>query len=194
MRAQRLSMVLSLVLALPLAVLASDASVAVERVKPNKVLYWYDESATAEITLHNLTDAVQAGQLTVVDEWDLLEPRVIARQSIRLKPAETVVIPSRWNVGDKMYGHGLRASFTQDQREAVHGTEFYQVAEPRKWMRCFLINGGGDTEEKQMKADPFTTYINLHHYFAYMPSGFSLLAPPQDQWVGGQFNINFNKK
>jgi len=173
---------------------AADAAVSVERVRPTKVLYELNERAAATVTLRNRGTTVRAGVLRVVEERDVAESREICSKPVTLQPKETRTLTIKWDVGAARFGRGLRATFVQDGAAVDSAVEFYQVADPRTWFRCFMINAGGDHEHKAAKKDPFLTYGNFDNHFAYMLSGFSHLAPEQDEWVGGQFNIRFKKK
>lgn len=169
-------------------------TVAIERIHPNKILYLFNETATAQIALKNTSDAPQKGELVATEEWDLLESRKVWSGPVELKPGEAKTVSFQWNVGNIMYGRALRVAFTQAGKTVAKGVEFYQVADPKDWFRCFLINGGGGADQETMKTDPFVTYGNFDNHFAYMLSGFSHLAPQEDEWVGGQFTVRWNKK
>jgi len=177
-------------------------TVVIDQVRPNKILYLYDETATAEISLKNNTGTAQKGILSVREEWDLDQSREVWSRPVEVPPWERKTVKVEWKTGPPMYGRALRAFFQQDGKVVTKGVEFYQVADPKEWFRCFLNflggphHGGDDSKEAPSGSikEPFRTYCNYDNYFSYMLSGFSHQAPEEDEWIGGQGRHHIVKK
>ena len=186
---------LTFIAALRLALPAfAQTSVTIESVKPNKILYLFNEQATANITLKNGGTSEQKGRLAVREAWDLTESREIMSAPVTLQPQETKTVKAEWNTGSIMYGRSLTAAFVQGSKVVAVKSEFYQVADPKEWFRCFMINGGGKETSEASKTNPFATYHNYDNHFCYALSAFSNLAPQEDEWVSGQARYYIRKK
>lgn len=190
---KRLVAMLSVLLALP-AVAPAEEGVTIERVKPNKILYLYNEPATAEIVLKNNTATAQKGQLVVRECWDLTESRNLSTAPVELPPQESKTIKVEWTNRTVMYGRAIEATFLQKSKPVARKAEFYQVADPKEWFRCFLINAGGKETYEAQRTNPFATYVNYDNHFCYALSGFSNLAPQEEEWVSGQASYYIKKK
>ena len=183
-----------LLLLFSLSLAAAPATVVIERVRPNQILYLTDEPATAVITLRNASGELQKGRLEVSEEWDMTESRPLWSGPVELSAGETKAASVAWQNSAIPFGRALQAAFKQGKTTVARGVEFFQVGATDDWFRCFMINAGGTNEEKLVKTDPFIAYNNFDNHFAYMLSGYSHLAPEQPEWIGGQFNVRFDKK
>lgn len=173
---------------------SAGAQVTVERVRPGKILYDFGETATADITLKNAGAAAVSGTLTVKEEWDLTESRLVWTGQVTVPPGESKAFPVTWKIVPPMFGRALRASFTPEGKPVASGAEFFQVADPASWLRCFLLNTGGDQDVEAAKTDPFVTYGNYSNHFAYAESDFGSMAPNVDTWYSGQANYPMSKQ
>ena len=85
----------------------------------------------------------------------------------------------------------------QGNEVTAQGREFFQVEDPVDKFRTFLTfnDAGGDTSDtvQHFAENPFQSYNNISHYFAWAPSDFSSLAPAEAEWVAGQWTIRRNK-
>lgn len=190
------------------------AELTVEKVWPEKLVYYPEEDALATVTLHNPEATPAQGVLVVELVSELDRVRLLLRQEVSLQADQTLLVPVRWNTGAEEWGFEIRATLLDEGTRVLSSArdfllvvgDIYKVSirGHGKWpgiIRTEEEYTRVNLEEYRVKLRASALecrreYINYSEEYGWAPDDYFELYVPEDKqvwWSGTGTYIEFRQ-
>ncbi|HEY3397827.1 MAG TPA: hypothetical protein VGM19_09250 [Armatimonadota bacterium] len=167
--------------------------VFISKVWPDKLLNRPNSDEIITVSVHNLTDAPQAGlKLHVELQGDLNTKLPVGDQEIALAPYESKDVPFTWNTGAREYGYDVGATLTNAQGGVVsQRSDCFAVTSSLYKMRIgFAVSPYflDKTTVPDAVLRSRLAYGNYMEIYGWSPGAFAELYPRERFWSSGQIS------
>jgi len=176
----------------------------VTRIWPDKIHYYPEEKAKAEIDVTSVSEVPSKGTLVVNLVREIDQVKELLREPVELGPGGKVTKTLAVDTGEE-YGYEIQVTVTADGQTKSHSlSEYFSVSSNlfevalQGWGRVGVLNDQESMRKlltmPQEELEALATngalgarrrYYNMIEYFSWAPDDFFNLSPKKDVWWSG---------
>jgi hypothetical protein len=186
------------VLADQVTISAESTTLAVEKVWPEKIHVYPEESNPVEVIVRNFQSRPETTLVRLEIRTGLGEISAPMEAQVTVPAGGTAKHRFEWTAGKREYGHEAHVTLVSSGKPVHEAAEYFTVGAPI-WKTAiqgsgFLTWFGREFQFPEHVEENRRAYINVEEAFSWQPSSWTDLNPTSEDWWTGQGNAHNSLK